>query len=50
MKMGLEVRRILALAEGSFHIRKIKKATLGTRRSRSQNLTLGQRGGGGREG
>jgi hypothetical protein len=40
MKMGLEVSRILALAEGSFHIRNMKKATLGMRSTRSQNRTL----------
>lgn len=38
--MGLEVRRIFALAEGSFHIRNIKKATLGTSSKMSQNRTL----------
>lgn len=43
MKMGLEVRRIFALAEGSFHIRKTKKATLGTSSKMSQNRTLRQR-------
>lgn len=43
MKMGLDVSRIFALAEGSFHIKNMKKATLGTNSSRSQNLTLRQK-------
>lgn len=42
--MGLEVRRIFALAEGSFHIRNTKKATLGTSNKMSQNRTLKQTG------
>lgn len=41
--MGLEVSRIFALAEGSFHIRNTKKATLGTSSKMSQNRTLRQR-------
>ena len=41
--MGLEVSRIFALAEGSFHIKNTKKATLGTRSTISQNRTLKQR-------
>ncbi len=41
--MGLEVSRIFALAEGSFHIRNTKKATLGTSSKMSQNRTLKQR-------
>lgn len=43
MKMGLEVSRIFALAEGSFHIRKMKKATLGTSSKMSQKRTLRQK-------
>lgn len=38
--MGLEVSLIFALAEGNFHIRNTKKATLGTSSKRSQNRTL----------
>lgn len=41
--MGLEVSRIFALAEGSFHIRNTKKATLGTRSKMSQKRTLKQK-------
>lgn len=41
--MGLEVSRIFALAEGSFHIRNMKKATLGTSSKMSQNRTLRQK-------
>lgn len=41
--MGLEVSRIFALAEGSFHIRNTKKATLGTSSKMSQKRTLRQR-------
>lgn len=38
--MGLEVSLIFALAEGNFHIKNTKKATLGTSSKRSQNRTL----------
>lgn len=38
--MGLEVSLIFALAEGNFHIRKMKKATFGTSSKMSQNRTL----------
>lgn len=41
--MGLEVSRIFALAEGNFHMRNTKKATLGTSSKMSQNRTLGRR-------
>lgn len=38
--MGLEVRRILARANGSFQSRKMKKSTLGMSSKRSQYRTL----------
>lgn len=38
--MGLEVSLIFALAEGNFHIRKMKKATFGTSSEMSQKRTL----------
>lgn len=38
--MGLEVSRIFALADGSFHIKNTKNATFGTSRKMSQNRTL----------
>lgn len=38
--MGLEVRRILARANGSFQSRKTKKSTLGMSSRRSQYRTL----------
>ena len=38
--MVLEVSVILALAEGSFHIKNMKKTTLGMSSMRSQNCTL----------
>lgn len=38
--MGLEVTLIFALAEGNFHNRNTKKATLGISSKRSQNRTL----------
>lgn len=41
--MGLEVSLIFALAEGNFHIRKMKKATFGTSSKMSQNRTLGRK-------
>lgn len=46
MKMGLEVSLIFALAEGNFHIRKMKKATFGTSSKMSQNRTLRRQHGG----
>lgn len=41
--MGLEVSRIFARADGSFHIRNTMKATLGTSSRMSQKRTLRQR-------
>lgn len=40
IKMGLEVTRILARANGSFQSRKMKKSTLGMSSKRSQYRTL----------
>lgn len=43
MKIGLEESRILARAEGSFHMRNTKNSTLGTKSNMSQYRTLGQK-------